>query len=113
MTLLGEWHPFERGSSIGTAGSEGGEILLDEEHDAGARITLEQGQQRPFSITCGIYGTMVHTRYFATEDEAHADFQTMKQGLKAILALLPASDDPTPSFELASRECERFVDRFP
>ena len=52
MTLLGEWRPFESGSSIGATGSEGGKILLDEEHDAGARITLEQGPKIPFSITC-------------------------------------------------------------
>jgi len=54
VTLLGERHPFENGRSVGTTASEGGQILLDEEHDAGARMTLERGEQIPFSITCGI-----------------------------------------------------------
>ena len=59
------WHPFEDGASIGQAGSEGGVIVRDDEHPWGARITLERdGGFAPFALTCGIYGWMVHTRWF-------------------------------------------------
>jgi hypothetical protein len=37
------WHAFGDGTSTGTKGSEGGTVVLDEEHPDGARITLEQG----------------------------------------------------------------------
>jgi len=36
------WHIFDSGKSIGTRGSEEGYIVSDEEHDMGARITLER-----------------------------------------------------------------------
>ena len=64
------WYPFDGGSTVGTIGTESGRILCDEEHAAGARITLEQGGNTPFGITCGIYGCFVHTAFASTETEA-------------------------------------------
>jgi len=59
---------------------------LDEEHSDGARITLEQsGHLAPWSITCGVYGSMVHTRFFATRVEAAAAFVATKSGLEEVL----------------------------
>ena len=78
------WHPFANGSSLGERGSEDGTIVLDEEHSDGARITLEQGGHvAPWSITCGVYGSMVHTRFFVTHGEAEAAFVATKSGLGA------------------------------
>lgn len=57
------WIPFENGTTVGTTGSEGGTILRDELHPDGARITLERTASQ-FAITCGVYGWMVHTRFF-------------------------------------------------
>jgi hypothetical protein len=60
-----EWIEFEGGSTIGEQGSENGLTLKDEEQVRGARITLERDTRiAPFAITCGIYGWMVHTRFF-------------------------------------------------
>ncbi|HEX8118016.1 MAG TPA: hypothetical protein VF521_12155, partial [Pyrinomonadaceae bacterium] len=86
---MGEWYSFDGGRSIGQTGSEGGRILRDEEHSDMARITLERGGYRPFSITCGIYGWMVHTRFFADEAEAQNAFEEMKHGLANILNIIP------------------------
>jgi hypothetical protein len=36
------WYSFDGGRSIGARGSEDGVIILDEESDAGARVTLER-----------------------------------------------------------------------
>lgn len=36
------WYSFDNGSTIGTDGSENGVIIKDEEHELGARITLEK-----------------------------------------------------------------------
>jgi hypothetical protein len=56
------WQPFEEGSTIGKIGNEGGEIIIDQEHIGGARLTLEQSCLRArYAITCGIYGWMVHS----------------------------------------------------
>jgi hypothetical protein len=76
------WHAFGDGRSTGTKGSEGGTIVLDEEHPGGARITLEQGgHTAPWAITCGVYGLMVHTRFFADRSTAEAEYEAMKRPL--------------------------------
>ncbi len=80
------WHPFDNGSTLGQKGSEEGDILLDEEHGAGARITLERNTTvAPFAITCGIYGWMMHTRFFETELEARSEYDRMKQALSELI----------------------------
>jgi hypothetical protein len=80
------WLTFDNGHTIGTPGSESGIITRDEEHAAGARITLEcDAPSAPFAITCGIYGCMVHTRFFGHEAEATRAFEDMKQALDRIM----------------------------
>jgi hypothetical protein len=83
--------------------------VLDEEHSAGARITLEQGGDvAPWSITCGVYGLMFHTRFFANRLTAHAEYTAMKSALAAIMSEL----DPADLAGLA-RLAGDFVERFP
>jgi hypothetical protein len=74
-------------------GTEGGVILLDEEHDLGARITLELLEGRANAITCGIYQWMMHTRFFASEPEARLAYDAMKIDLDAILQRIPLKSD--------------------
>jgi hypothetical protein len=89
------WLQFDGGSSIGQNGSEEGVILLDDEHQIGARITLERdGVTAPFAITCGIYGWMVHTHFLGDEAEARETFERMKVDLTHIMDLIPAEQDP-------------------
>jgi hypothetical protein len=38
------WHPFDSGQSLGSRGSEEGVIVLDEEHEEGARVTLGKSE---------------------------------------------------------------------
>ncbi len=108
------WTAFDDGKSLGSSGSEGGTTRRDEEHDLGARITLEEGGGiAPWSITCGIYGWMFHTRYFATEDERNREFDQMKVGLEDVLAIIPLKDDATPEqMSAVSSAIEAFVKRF-
>ncbi|MDO9417679.1 hypothetical protein [Pararhizobium sp.] len=94
------WGPYDDGSSLGTAGSEGGIILRDEEHAQGARITLEDSPRPPFAITCGIYGVMVHTAYAATQAEAETAYGAMKADLEMLLDLWP---DATSGQEAENR----------
>lgn len=80
------WHPFDNGASLGQKGSESGVILRDEEHPLEARITLERDTPTaPFAITCGIYGCMMHTRFFSLESEACSQYESMKIALSALL----------------------------
>src|SRR5215510_15044731 len=75
--------------------SEGGKVVLDQEHDLGARITLERECRcAPFAITCGIYGWMVHTRFLSSEAEARTDYVHMQDALAEILKTIPLVDDP-------------------
>jgi hypothetical protein len=75
-------------------GTEGGIIILDEEHDLGARITLERFEGGGGAITCGIYGWMVHTRFFDTEADPRAEVELMKIDLGRILWRIPQKSDP-------------------
>jgi hypothetical protein len=103
------WHAFGDGTSVGTKGSEGGVIVLDEEHADGARITLEQdGHIAPWAITCGVYGLMFHTRFFADRPTAEAAYEAMKSALHAIVSQLGTAD-----LAEQGRLASSFVDRFP
>jgi hypothetical protein len=77
-TTSSDWHPFDRGATVGTTGSEGGRIVCDEEHPAGVRVTLEEGGHTPWSITCGVYGLMVHTIFFSEANEAQPAWERIK-----------------------------------
>ena len=81
-----DWYTFNQGATLGTEGSERGVIVTDEEHALGARLTLERGTQTaPFAITCGVYGWLVHTRFFPSETEANAEYDRMKTALAELL----------------------------
>jgi hypothetical protein len=111
---MSDWYPFDSGKSVGLKGSENGIILYDEEHPDGSRITLERGGRQPFTITCGIYGWMVHTCFFTTEKEAHIAFHAMKSELARILNLVPpASNMEQRKVDAVSEELYDFVERFP
>jgi hypothetical protein len=110
------WHAFDSGKSIGQRGSESGIIIRDEEHGHGARITLERdGHTAPLVITCGIYGWMVHTRFFGTESEAQSEFEAMRAELSKIIASIPLAADPEADSKSreVSKSISEFVGRFP
>lgn len=91
-----EWQSYEHGASIGSTGSEGGMIILDDWHSADARVTLERGgETAPFAITCGVGGWFVHTMFFATEDDAQNAFKSIKVELDHIIKLIPSATDAT------------------
>lgn len=102
-----QWADFDNGSSIGQIGSESGVIIRDSQHRFGARITLERaGSVAPYSITCGIYGCMAHTRFFSTELEASNEFDLMAAALDSILQA------PADEVDLIE-SIGKFVERFP
>ena len=82
------WQPVESGHTVGLHGTEGGIILRDEEHGAGARITLERGSHvAPFAVTCGVYGVFMHTAFAADETEGRRKYEAMREGLIEIMSL--------------------------
>ena len=119
------WKPFRAGSTIGEIGSEAGVVLRDEEYVGLARITLEQPEpSTPFrqpiiryAITCGIYGWLVHTRFFSSEEEAVSAYDAMKPELARISEELPevSADDPNLDEKItaAATQVHGFTDRFP
>jgi hypothetical protein len=108
-----EWYPFEAGSTVGGTGPENGIILRDEEYSASARITLERDGYTPFAITCGIYDRLVHTAFFATEQEANQAFEAMKGELARIVSLIPLRDEPQASHRYFQEAMEAFISAFP
>ncbi len=67
----------------GTVGSEGGIVLADEEYCGSCRITLEKCESY-YAITCGVYGSMVHTA-FCNEQEAQSKYDAMKKELQEFI----------------------------
>ena len=108
------WKSIENGRTIGSMGSEDGVIVRDEEFEDGMRITLEQKCRNAlWSITCGIYGWMFHTRYFSTDPIE--DFLAMQDGLSTIFAMIPLVDDleVKAKSNKVSKAISDFVERFP
>jgi hypothetical protein len=113
--MVMDWHGFDDGSSIGSAGSERGTIIRDEELSSGARITLERdGHTAPYAITCGVYGWMVHTRFFEAEAVAQLEFERMKAELAAIVDAVPVTVDPeAEDTRVVIQRIGEFVENFP
>ena len=109
---MSDWCQFKDGKSIGQTGSESGRILRDEEHRDGARVTLEHVRDNRFTITCGIYGWMVHTRFFNSEASAQIGFDETKNELSKILALISLeSEADDDKLEVAKVAIADFVER--
>ena len=110
------WYPCDQGATIGQSGSEAGVIVRDEEHSLGARITLEcKTPTAPFAITCGVYGWMVHTRFFSAEAEADSEYAVMREALASILDTVPEANEAEDRKRM-NAVCEAvvsFVERFP
>lgn len=103
-----DWQPFEGGSTIGAVGSEDGTIVRDDEHPLGARITLELGCRiAPYTITCGIYGSMFHT-VFLDEAAGHPTYDAIRERLTAILHI-----DCQDKYEEYINAIEQIVSDFP
>lgn len=107
------WNPYNSGATVGDQGSEHGVILLDDEHTDGARITLERDCRPtiPFAITCGIYGLLVHTRFFGEEIEARTQFDQMKNDLAVLVEQLPDCGAGVPEDTIEA--LDEFVHRYP
>jgi hypothetical protein len=100
---------YDRGQSIGKVGAEGGEILRDEEHKAGARVTLKRGKSY-ISVSCNVYGWMDHTRFFSSVREAQREYVIMKPLLANMVEnILSAGKSDIKMWEAIAE----FVRRFP
>ena len=87
------WSEFEKGTTIGINGTEGGTIFLDHELDESARITIEKDSDvAPFSIVLGVYGLMFHTIFCSSEEEARNKTKELKILIERLLATEVRSD---------------------
>lgn len=74
-------------NTIGERGTEDGIIKKDEEYKGLVRITLEicpRYGENAFAITCGIYGSMVHTSFY-NKNEVYNIYELMKLDLKKFI----------------------------
>ena len=108
------WHPYEDGATLGQAGTEQGIFVRDEEHALGARISLERAARvAPFAITCGIYGWLMHTRFFSSQEEAETQYEAMKCALAALLAAAEKTAEIDGGRQVLMDGIGRFVDAYP
>jgi hypothetical protein len=85
------WQPYNRGRSIGIKGSEGSEIIRDEEHPLGARMTIKKGKDY-VSVSCNIAGKIDHTRFFKGMKAAELEYQIMQQELVNVMTAVAAAN---------------------
>jgi hypothetical protein len=105
------WNPFANGTTLGQPGSERGIIVHDEEHSHGARIPLERDTHTaPFAIACGVYGCMLHTRFFASQAESGAQYGLMKNALGTLLESAAIEGSGSTAFLNGISE---FVEKYP
>lgn len=106
---MSSWVAYDDGRSIGTVSSEDGVILRDDEHPAGARITLKRGNKYVL-VSCSLYGKMDHTRFFVTVSEAQREYNAMKSAINDVInAIELAGSKELKVWEAISE----FVRRFP
>jgi len=106
---MSSWLAYDDGRSIGKVSTEGGVILLDEEHEQGARITLKRGSGY-ISISCHIYGWTDHTRFFKATTDAQRDYVAMKAALGGVVGVIESAGSKDIKVWEAISE---FVRRFP
>jgi hypothetical protein len=106
---MSNWFAYDDGRSIGSKGAEGGVILSDEEHEAGARVTLKHGSSY-ISVSCNVYGWIDHTRFFSSVSEAQREYVLMKSSLGNMVEnILLAGKSDLKMWEAIAE----FVRRFP
>jgi len=109
MRKFSQWIPYNNGRSIGLRGSEGSEIVRDEEHPHGARMTIKQGQGY-VSVSCNIAGKIDHTRFFDGMNVAEREYKAMQKELERVISTLSSQDvNEIKVWETISN----FVARFP
>jgi hypothetical protein len=92
-TATKRWTKFDKGSSIGTTGSEGGKITEDFECIDGARVTIEKdGDIAPYSVTLGIYGLMFHTHFASTYIDAKKFMDFSMKKIDEVFALYETAE---------------------
>lgn len=79
-----------------TTGSEGGVILKDEEYENKCRVTLEKCKPY-YAITCGVYGTMVHTVF--CNENAKDMYEQIKTELQEFLDRNPSEEERYAFFD--------------
>ena len=106
---MNSWLLYHEGGTIGTTTPLGDEILMEEVHSDGARLTIKRSSKY-VSVSCSINKWIEHTRFFNTVHDAKREYRTMKPALVEITDLLQ-----TPNInELKVWEAiSNFVRRFP
>ena len=74
------WNNIYKPDSVG---SESGMIIADEEYKKSCRITLESCERYDV-ITCGVYGSMMHTA-FCDKSRSLEVFDNMKKDLQKFI----------------------------
>lgn len=115
MTPMPTWAPYDEGRTIGLRGGEGGTIIRDEQHEAGARITLETRCLRaPVAINVVVQDWLLHTRFFLDERTAQEAYEAMKTALeKGIFPLLPAGDLSDEDADVLNGAIAHFMEQYP
>lgn len=106
---MNNWILYQQGVTIGMKTPMGDEILMDEVHADGARLTIKRSDKY-LSVSCSINKWIEHTRFFNTVHDAKREYRAMKPALVEITDLLK-----TPNINQLKvwEAISNFVRRFP
>lgn len=119
-----EWYPYEKGVTVGDIGPAHGFVLRDEEYgdpedeeDADARVTLEQGRaDNPgFFVTATLYGWLFHTQRLPDEASGTTAYEETRTELERLTEMLPYEEDRNvqEKVRLLTIEVEEFERKHP
>ena len=97
------WKTLE--DDLGGKGSEGGVVLRDEEYEETCRITLERCKDC-YAVTCGVYGSMVHTAFF-DEKDYEEKYEQMKMELQKFIDRIETTT-PDDRSDFYASFCDRY-----
>ncbi|MDR1539419.1 MAG: hypothetical protein LBU32_15750 [Clostridiales bacterium] len=101
--VMALWYLYDDGATIGKVGSCSGIIVRDSEFNAKARLTAESGSAlSPYSVTCHVYGVLLHTVKYQNNAVADAAYDRMKVDVERYV-ISDAKDDEKWRMEFASK----------
>lgn len=110
----GIWSDFQDGACLGGRGTHNGTVVLDKTCSLGARVTLEEGGESPWAVTCGVAGAVfVHSMQASSRDDAEAMAYAAMEDISEFLERMEADDvSQADAIRFAGQWIAAFTDKY-
>lgn len=108
------WSDFRDGACLGGRGTNNGAVILDKACSLGARVTLEEGGEYPWTVTCGVAGAVfVHSMRASSRQDAEAMAYAAMEDIGDFLERMEADDvSQADAIRFAAQWIAAFTDKY-